>query len=200
MWSYDPASMATRAILLTRTSKNADKNSSTLMSKMEHYKTLAGHPLFLAFVGYVDTAFFIDRLLLGQLDAVRIVEERTGFSYFKQHKPLVTFTTEEELADVSEMTKTVSSILVAMADVRQHIQYCQAALKAFTIDGQTWRAAIPKSSDSYIEMTSKDIYLASIALQPQLESTAQSTDYVRERARNQLTVVSNYYHMQCKFY
>ena len=185
--------MSTKAIIITRTSSSNDKAFSSLVPRLDHYKKSANHPLFLAFVAAVDAIYYVDRCFQRQVDGIRHVEEQTGFSPFHLGKPLNHHTTEEELLELSEMSRTASSILVSVADMTQHLQCVRVVLEALTQKQTTWKSAIPEETKALIENTDQDISQASLILHSHVESDFEYADYLRERARNQLAVVCPLY-------
>jgi hypothetical protein len=186
LWTYDTEDFSTNAILLSRDSPGGPAAYPMVHAHLERYNGLSGHPLFLALVFALERIAYIDRFLKEQHKRIGRVEKHTGFSHFHIDKALPPIRdAEEELAQLSELSRLASSVLVGLADMMQHLQSSEAMLNAILSFGLT-----PSMSGIHgIVRRDTEIKLIAKLIDPQLKQRFGYVNYIKQRAENQLTVV-----------
>jgi hypothetical protein len=186
LWTYDPSNLSTNAILLSRRSPGGPAAYPQLHARLRHFSSLAGHPLFLASVALVEKIAYIDIFLKEQHKRIGLAEKHTGFSHFHINSPRPHIEhTEAELNELSNLSRSASSVLVGLADMAQHFQSSTAIVEAIlssSLIGGTQGVDLMMRKETEI----KDI--ASV-LSPQLKQRFGYVSYIKERAQNQVTVV-----------
>lgn len=185
LWTYDTSDLSTNALLLSRDSIGGRSSYGSMHSRLNRYCALAGHPLFLAMVSALDRINYLDQFLKDQHRHVGKVERRTGFSHFYIDTPPPKVSAEEELAQLAELSRLSSSVLVGLADMTQHLQYSTNLINEVLTFSWT------DGSQPAGVMARKDGEIKTIAtlLRPQLKERFGHVSYIKERAQNQLTVV-----------
>ena len=87
LWTYDPSTSSTNAILLSRTSPGGPAAYPGIHARLKTYSALAGHPLFLALTTALERIAFVDKFMREQHKRIGNVEMHTGFSHYHIHKP-----------------------------------------------------------------------------------------------------------------
>jgi hypothetical protein len=87
------------------------------------------------------------------------------------------------------MSRLASGTLVGIADMTGHLQTAQVVLDYIINDKVQWKREVYQNTKSQIERCEKSIIEVSVFLRSQLDSTFRYMEYIKERARNQLTVV-----------
>jgi len=186
LWSYDPSNLSTNAILLSRRSPGGLAAYPQLHARLRLFSGLAGHPLFLASVALLDRIAYIDIFLREQHRRVGLVEKHTGFSHFHINSPRPHIEhTEAELNELSNLSRSASSVLVGLADMAQHLQNSTAIVEAIL------SSSLIGGTQGVDLMIKKETEMKDIAsvLRPQLKQRFGYVSYIKERAQNQLTVV-----------
>ena len=189
LWSYNTGTAATRAIILTRTSEGSRRAYSNFHAKLEIYRNLVYHPTFLPFIAVMEALIYVDEFLKEEVKELRNAEKETGFSHFYRHLPRPDYTAEQELLVFSDMSRLASGTLVGIADMTGHLQTAQVVLDYIINDKVQWKREVYQNTKSQIERCEKSIIEVSVFLRSQLDSTFRYMEYIKERARNQLTVV-----------
>lgn len=189
LWSYNTGTAATRAIVLTRTSKGSKRAYSNFYAKLEIYRSLVYHPTFLPFIAVMNVLIYVDEFLKEEVKELGNAERETGFSYFYRHVPTPDYTAEQELLVFSNMSRVASGTLVGIADMTGHLQTAQVVLDYILNDAVQWNRDICQNTKFQIEKCEKSIIEVSVFLRSQLDSTFRYMEFIKERARNQLTVV-----------
>jgi hypothetical protein len=186
LWTFDPSTLSTNAIILSRNSPGGHTAYPHVYSRLERYSALAGHPLFLALVTVLERIAYLDIFLREQHKRIGRTEEYTGFSHFHidRLQPRIE-DPEIELAQLSDLSRGASSVLVGLADMVQHLKISTTIVDALL-------SLEPIRGTSGVDlMMRKEAEIKSIAsvLDPQLKQRFGYLGYVKERAQNQLTVV-----------
>jgi hypothetical protein len=129
---------------------------------------------------------YVDVFLRTQHQRIGRAEEHTGFSHFYIHEPQRQVEdTEAELNNLSNLSRSASSVLVGLADMMQHLQASTILLEA--ILSSDFTAGI----HGVELMVRREIEIKDIArlLNPQLKQRYGYINYIKERAQNQVTVV-----------
>lgn len=186
LWTYDTEESSTNALLLSRDSPGGPAAYPMVHTHLERYSSLSGHPLFLALVFALERIAYVDRFLKEQHKRIGRVEKYTGFSHFHIDKPLHPIRdAEEELAQLSELSRLASSVLSGLADMMQHLQSSETMLNAIL------SFSLPTSMSGIDGIVTRDTEIKHIAklLDPQLKQRSGYLNYIKQRAENQLTVV-----------
>ena len=129
---------------------------------------------------------YVDRFLREQLNRVNSMERHTGFSHFHIHKPRPKLKDAgPELDQLMDLSRSASSVLSGLMDIMQHIHCSNILVETIlnsSLIGNAQRVGIMASSER--EMKN----IASV-LGPQLKERIGYVEFIRERARNHLTVV-----------
>jgi len=93
---------------------------------------------------------------------------------------------EERLTRLSDLSRIASSVLVAMADMVQHMQCAESMFEG--IEGFELTAGMD-GMKGLVRRDAEMKYIAKLLL-PQLKERYKYMEYIKQRAENQLTVVS----------
>jgi len=185
-WTYDPSTLSTNAILLTRNSPGGRAAYPPLHAKLKRYTTLVGHPLFLALVTVLEAIDFTDTFIKAQHQHIGRTENHTGFSHFyiNRPRPLVE-DAETELNQLSNLSQMASSVVVGLADIAQHLQLSNTIIETIM------NSSLAGGTQGINVMMKRDAEIKTIAsvIGPQLQQRFGYLDYIKGRAENQLTVV-----------
>jgi hypothetical protein len=187
LWSYDPSTFSTKAILLSRASPGGPSAYPHLHARLKDYAVLAGHPLYPAVATAVERISYVDVFLRQQHIRVGHAERYTGFSHFHINMPRRHVEdSEAELDNLSNLSRSASSVLVGLADMVQHLQ-CATTVVDVMLNSNLVEGMHGGDWIARRETEIKDI--AKI-LNPQLEQRYGYVNYIKERAQNQVSVVS----------
>jgi hypothetical protein len=187
LWSYDPSTFSTKAILLSRSTPGGPSAYPHLHARLKDYSVLAGHPLFLAVAIVVERISYVDVFLRQQRKRIGLAENHTGFSHFYINMPRRHVEdAEAELDNLSNLSRSASSVLVGLADMMQHLQ-CSTILVDAMLNSNLVGGMLGVDLMARRETEIKDI--AKI-LSPQLKQRFGYVNYIKERAQNQVSVVS----------
>jgi hypothetical protein len=186
LWSYDPSTLSTKAILLSRSSPGGPAAYPHIHARLKRYSGLASHPLFLAVVAVLERTAYVDIFLREQHRRIGRAEKHTGFSHYhiNQPRPHVE-NAEAELDNLSNLSRSASSVLVGLADMVQHLRtsttLVEAILSSNLIEGMHGVDLVAR----------RETEIKNIAnlLSPQLKQRFGYVSFIKERAQNQVTVV-----------
>jgi len=186
LWTYDPLNVSTNAILLSHRSPGGRASYPGFHARLKRYRTLVGHSLFLALATTLNQIVYVDSFLREQSNRVNEMEKHTGFSHFHIHKPRPQMEDAgAELARLSDLSRSAGSVLVGLADMIEHLHCSSTVVEAIlnsSLIGDAQRVDIMTGSE-------RDMKSIASVLGPQLKETFRHVEYIRERAKNHLTVV-----------
>lgn len=186
-WTYDTSTLSTNAILLSRISPGGRAAYPLIHAQLTRYCALAGHPLFLALATALEKIDYVDIFLREQRKRIGHTERCTGFSHFQINKPRPHVAdAEAELAQLSNLSRLASSVLVGLADMVQHLQSSTTSVDAIL------SSSLIEGTPRVDVMVRREAEMKNIAsvLRPQLKQRFGYVGYIKERAGNQLTVVT----------
>lgn len=186
MWTYDSDNFSTNAIVLSRDTAGRPDAYPAVHAHLRRYASSSGHPLLLTLVFALERVEYIDKVVKDQHRRIGRAEQYTGFSHFYLNKPLPPIQdAEAKLAQLSDLSRIASSVLVALADMVQHLKCSETMLAAISSFELTPAMA---GIDGIVRRDAEMKCIARL-LQPQLKERYNYVDYIKQRAENQLTVV-----------
>ena len=196
LWTFDPSTREINAILLSRDSNGGRAGYPILHARLKRYSVLAAHPLYLAIVAALDRVTYVDGFMREQHRRIARVERHTGFSHFyiNRPQPLVE-DAEAELAHLSNLSRLASGVLVGIADMAQHLKSA-ATIFEVAMSGNNFglaggNATTTQGMDALVRRETEVENIARL-LSPQLKQRFGYAEYIKERAENQLTVVTTH--------
>jgi hypothetical protein len=188
-WSYHPSIFSTKVVVLSRRSPGGPSAYPHLHARLKDYSVLAGHPLFPAVATAVERLSYVDVFLRQQHKRIGIAEMHTGFSHFHIHMPRRHVQdSEAELDNLSNLSRSASSVLVGLADMQQHLQ-CSTTLIDAMLNSNFAGAGRMPGNDLMARRETEIKEIANI-LSPQIKQRYGYVTYIKERAQNQVSVVS----------
>ena len=186
-WSFNPVTMETKAILMTRTA-----NGMTPFTEVECYfrnilSVYADHiysPIFLSLVAGTHLVHFLDEYRLYQLIGTRELEQYTG------HGDIVPIESKLDVNAITQLSKKTGRILTVLANIHRHLLISDAVISDVSktldskqpgilpVDSQTIRG---KHNESLVNVVS--------ALNTQNIWNKSYVAYLLERAKSQIAVV-----------
>ncbi|KAK3323070.1 hypothetical protein B0H66DRAFT_219272 [Apodospora peruviana] len=177
LWSHNRSTGWTKGIVIPRISDSVhdsngifDSFAQTLFSHLDQVR----HPWLLRYVAAAEISLWIDRILEHELHILREAERKTGHGCWESWNPRPAERIGcDDFADISKMVGFSSA---ALANVVRHIKLANELMD--------------------IKLPGGDSYVAPIAValnlfRDQLAARRLDSEYLQERARNQLQVVFN---------
>ena len=190
LWSFNTTNLATKGIVLTRVTPGGRACYHDFCRLLEQYSPLIAHPLLPAFAVVLDIVAFSDKIVNKQEEVVSQTELKTGFSPWSLDV-CYDFTRPAELDKFSSISQKMGASLVELEDVMRHMKIMQRIITSLQEHGnQYWSAYASEHEKVCIQTAHEDISQVLSLTRPQLEYAELYTGYLRERAKNQLTVVS----------
>jgi hypothetical protein len=190
LWSFNTTNLATKGIILTRVTPGGRACYSDFYQLLDQYSHLIVHPLLLAFIVVLETVAFSDKIVNKQEEVVSQTELRTGFSPWSLDV-CYDFSRPAELENFSFFSQKMGASLVELEDVLRHTKIMQRIITSLQEHGSHYRLTLSSEPKKIcINNAHEDISKILSLIQPQLEYTELYIGYLRERAKNQLSVVS----------
>lgn len=189
IWTYDTSTLSTNAVLISRRSAGGRDSWAPLQSRLKRHLALAGHPLYLAIVPALERVAFLDRFCTIQHKRIGGIEKETGFSHFHLDKPAPEMKgAEAQLAQLAEMSRLASSVLVGLADMTQHLESSTNVVD----EALSFGSVTGSHHDPVMLAKGAEIKKIATVLHPQLKQRFGRISYLKERGENQLTVVCHF--------
>ncbi|KAI9711518.1 MAG: hypothetical protein M1820_002082 [Bogoriella megaspora] len=188
LWSHDPATLSTNAVLFSRISPGGRISYPYVHAHIERYSSLAGHPLFLGLATTMERIAYVDKFLRQQHRRIGRTEQYTSFSHFYIDSPKYhTEIAEETLVQLSNQSRSASSVLVGLADMTQHLQLSTSVIDAIL------SFSLSRGMQGIDAIIQQDAAINSAAsvLRPQVQARFEYVSYIKKRAQNQVTVIFN---------
>jgi len=136
---------------------------------------LVPFPWFLRYIATVETVQWIDRTYENALHSLRRAERITGYGCWESWNPAPA---EIHIEDLAEISKRVGFTAAALANVVRHIKIATQLIQ------------IPRSGPAMDAEDVQEVHHALDIIRDQMSVRSTDTEYIQERARTQLQVVS----------
>jgi hypothetical protein len=187
IWSFNPTTMATFAILIGRNNMATSVfNSGNFCKNLQLYQDHIYTPHLLSFVASVDNIGYTDWCLINGAREIREIEAQTG------HGTWIVIGAKDELAsdEITNMSKAIATILTKLANQFRHGDIASSLISFYMDEANfTWRddfssMHLPKHDSSAALFKS-----TAPTLRMQIQSGKAWIAYLQERARCQSSVV-----------
>jgi len=190
IWSFNPKTRATRAILMPRRSnglKNGEAAFRDFRVILQTYQDHIRSPCLPAFVACIHIIHFVDEYIAVELQDIRQMEINTGHGPW--NNPLVSKAGFEP-TKLTSWSGQVGAWLVNLANQLRH-EDIAASLTAFILSRQkhTWCQDIQASHLARHDESMETFLSVIPVLQNQVANGKSYVNYLQERARSQSTVV-----------
>jgi hypothetical protein len=200
IWSFDPKTMATRAILMPRRSnglKNGEAAFRDFSVILQLYQNHIDSPCLPAFVACIHIIQFVDEYIAVELHDIHKMEINTGHGPWSN--PLVS-TAGLEPTQLTDWSGQVGSWLVNLANQLRHEEIA-ASLITFILEREkhVWTQDIPASYLVRHDASMETFISVAPMLQNQIANGKSYVNYLQERARSQSSVVHDHLlNLQCQ--
>ena len=189
-WSFNPVTLETKAILMTRTA-----NGMTTFEEVEYYfgnilSVYADHinsPTFLSLVAGTHLVHFLDEYILHQLIGTRELEACTGYG------DIVPIESELDVNAITRLSKKTGRILTVLANIHRHLLISDAVISdvSRTLDSLDPKQTVILPVDSQTIHVKRNEPLVNVvsALETQIIWNKSYVAYLLERAKSQTAVV-----------
>lgn len=189
IWSFNPVSMTTRAMLLPRRS-NGLRDGKAAFCEFENivhlYKDYIYTLCLLVFVSSVHVIHFIDEYIAVELNEIRDIEANTGHGAWIKSRSKDRF----DIGEITEWSKRVGGCLVDLSNQFRHEQIATSLISFLHGQGDSdWSQNI---QDAYLRKhdAGMEIFKSAIpVLQRQADNGKLYVEYLQERAKSQSSVV-----------
>ncbi|KAN0115485.1 hypothetical protein V8E51_005029 [Hyaloscypha variabilis] len=199
IWSFNPRSLKTRAMLLTRRSSGLHNDKETFrqfQNILRFYKNYVYTPGLLAFVAGAHIIQFVDEYILLELRLIRSIEAGTGHGTWRSELPRVHgHVVRDELTrksdDITLITRSsgmVGGCLVDLANNARHAEIASSLL-AFLLEKIDSSHLAQDFDRRNYDASAKALQLLVPTLQGQIKSAKSYIRYLQEQARNQSSVL-----------
>lgn len=192
VWSYEPQTSKTNAILIERPSA-----AGQLLKEITTHKTLLGHPLALAFI---CCRHILDRISVEigpELATIVDVEAKTGFNPFEGgsiNSAQFLGGSRPENEDLGVLSGLMSNTSVVLALHKKYLGFTNGLLKKLTqlklLDDGVWEKIIPQRKWTEYGELSRRLIQVSYVSTAECDMTTPYITLLRERADTQHRVVS----------
>lgn len=190
LWSFNATNLATKGIVLTRATPGGRSCYHDFCRLLDQYSRLMAYPLFPAFAVVLEVVAFSDKIVNEQEEVVAQTELKTGFSPWSLDVRY-NFTRLADLDKLSFISQKMGATLVELESVMWYMKTMQRIITSFQGHGsQDWSAYASEAGKAFIHSAHQDISQVLSLIRPQSEYTELYIGYLRERAKNQLSVVS----------
>ena len=181
-WTHDTRSATSSGVIIVRRRGNKYEYSAIdrWLEAFCAYKSLVSHPLFPLLVSTVQIMEFIYVKGEKTQAGIRAVESISGFHPWHDRDRVADGLDAEDLDELSAASRSAGSIVVELEDILRQVRLSRRAAAAFD-------QAMPTTSP--MELAEQMVPVV-YTLRQQLDSAEDLILYLRERAKNQLTVVS----------
>lgn len=178
-WSFDPKTREARAILMSRGVEPSRKLTRPTVQFSDFVRLLRGFlpvfevcrcpSAFLSLAVATQLVHWLDGYILSQLEEIRDAETATG------HGDIVSTGKMLNAKEITRCSRAMAQSLTVLANIQRHLEVAKAAL-------------VHASKTSPSQQGVRD---ALSVLETQLLWNESTSEYLLQRARNQITVVSN---------
>ena len=191
LWSFNPANLTTKGIILPRYTRGGKASCDDFCRLVEKYSPLMAHPVFPAFAAVLEVVAFSDKMINKVQQEVTKTELETGFSPWSLHV-LYDFTKPKELDKFIGRSQKMAASLVNLEDVMRQTKMMQRIINALQESRDDFLSgATSDCAKMSMQTAREDIFQVLSLTRPRLEYADLYANNLRERAKNQLTVVSH---------
>lgn len=188
IWSFDPITAATRAIILVRKRSHFGRSKSALRGftgLLHRHKAHIHHPALLAFLASVHIIHFVDRDIFDLLQVIRQIEKVTGHGPWVNEDPAKHQVSPKQILDWSG---EVGTNLVNIANDTRQIEIVGSLLD-FLKQEASREEKFPDKVRRRLKETDEVFKAAVPLLRDQVEAERQYMRYLQERNKSQSSVV-----------
>jgi len=191
LWSFNPANVTTKGIVLPRDTDGGKASCDGFCLLVEKYAPLMAHPVFPAFAAVLEVMAFSEKMINKVHQEVSDTEMETGFSPWSLDV-LYDFTKPKELDKFIERSQTMAASLVNLEVVMRQTKMMQRIKNSLQESRDEFlTGATSERTKIAMQTAQKEIFQLVSLTQPRLEYAELYANNLRERAKNQLTVVSH---------
>lgn len=177
IWTYHPRSRTTNGVILVRTGAPGRDDFEAWFEALQAQVSAVGHPLCLFIASAMEALQRTFQVTLQCHGLISDIEARTGYSpWLPAHgagfEPM-------GVGELFEASRNIGVVLVSLEDFARHVKLLRAA-----IDRAGGGGFVDLLGDDGVGMAS-----AVHILREQMRDWGVRIDYLRERAKNQLSVV-----------
>jgi len=178
IWSYDPQTRNSSGVIFARVTPGGRAAFSQYRSNLRSFchGEMVYHPLFLLFVAIVSNTQFYDQRVIARERSISTTELKTPYSPWSLDVS-VNLMGVKKVNKISLYSSKMAAAVLDLEDVLQHFRMVKNMKSAFD-------EADPLAPGRESIMEGLELIL------PRLEYTIIYAEYLRERAKNQLAVVS----------
>lgn len=193
MWTFNPRTRITRAILLLRESGKT-RSFSDFQRILGMESARLHTPFVLSWVALVHLSNWVDLVTYSQLTAVRKLESTTGHGPYGGNPAVMKLRQQQEnMEELSKASRNVGSVLVDLANQSRHVAI------GLSVASHLMSATKLDQLESYTADHVKDVFLEQLeaftsgipSIKRSLTDSKEYILYIQERTRNQATVVSS---------
>ncbi|RFU25669.1 hypothetical protein B7463_g10668, partial [Scytalidium lignicola] len=191
IWTFNPATATTNAIIMPRASNGFTtgvESFTNFKSIVTLYKEHIHTPHLLAFIASLQLSQFVDEAILWQLRLIRSVEARTGHGAYRNTND----TKESDIEDFTEWSMIIGTCLVNLANQCRHEQITTSIINHILYHTDIMWDKEMKEEHFIKHQDSLEVIKSVLpVLIRQAESARSYISYLQERAKNQSTVLFN---------
>jgi len=186
VWSYNPTTLSTKGIILTRVTLSGRNAYQQFCDKLDSLSRgdMVYHPLFPMFVALVATIQSIDDRIVAREQSISATELRTPYSPWSLDVPRA-----DDVNVISECSHKMAAAVVELEDALRHMRLLKTMKLAFEGIGVT-EYDISEDSQTLAESGGSAMRGTLGLLCNHLEAAETYAGYLRERAKIQLSMVS----------
>ncbi|CAG9953769.1 unnamed protein product [Clonostachys rosea f. rosea IK726] len=188
-WSFNPVTMETRAILMTRIA-----NGITTCHEIERYfnRILSVHanhvyaPTFLSLTAGTQLVHFLDEYILDRLQVIREVEAHTG------HGDIMAIRDKISANEITKFSRDTGRVLAVLANIRRHLLISKAVIEHVSKMLDSKRLTKLSVSSRNLHDKHKELLMDVVSmLDTQVTWNESYVAYLLERAKVQIAVLQS---------
>jgi hypothetical protein len=182
VWSFNPATTSTKALLMIRKTDGLDTEvvRSQFDLLLEMYDSHIYSPGCLSLVAGTQLVHFLDKYITFQLEAIWSVESRTGYGQMSENNNKTLLTMD----DVTTHSKEMGMSLGVLANLNRHLSI---ARETFAHVSKTFE--LKQDEDTSMAGKKKDVMNVARILETQITWNEKYVEYLLERAKSQMVIV-----------
>lgn len=189
LWSFNTATLATRGVILARATPGGRHCYQDFCHMLDRYCRLVAHPLLPAFAAIMEIMDFSDRTVNKQEEIVSQTELKTGFSPWSLDVRY-NLAGSAELDSFNEISQQMGASLVELEDIMRQTKVSTQILAFFQdYSNEDCSIICPDADKAAIQAAHQSMSQILLLGRKQLVYSEIYIGYLRERAKNQLTVV-----------
>ena len=189
LWSFNTSTCSVKGLILTRKTVGGRVSYRDFCQLLNGHASLIAHPLLPCYCVVLDVMMFCDKIVAKQEEVISMTEAQTGYNPWSAVPDYASWSNSAEFEDLGSISQKMSGTMVELEDISRHMKIMARILASLA--ETDYMTSIVHVNKEAFRVAHEDISQVLSLLRPQLEYTEVYIGYLRERARNQLTVVSD---------